>query len=152
VRGRSWRPRSDRFLEETTEVAVRFHEVDSMGVVWHGHYIAYFEQARVAFGNRYGIDYMTILREGFVAPLIRVEVDHLRPVRFGDALDVSARLHPEPGARMVFTYRAALRGGPEVVRGLTWQAFTDLDGELMLTRPPFFESWLSRWAAEFRSE
>jgi acyl-CoA thioester hydrolase len=132
-------------------VRVRFHEVDAMGVAWHGHYLAYFEEARVAFGNRYGLDYMTILREGYVAPIVRTEVEHLKPVRFGETLSVTARLHPEAGARIVFSYRAANGQGEEVANGLSWQAFTDREGQLSLTRPAFFESWLARHEAEFRT-
>lgn len=151
MRGRHWRARSDGFLDATTEVTVRFHEVDAMTVVWHGHYIAYFEQARVAFGDRYGLDYMTILREGYVAPIVRMEMEYLRPVRFRETLTVRARLHPEAGARLVFAYRAENRAGEEVANGLSWQAFTDLEGELSLTRPAFYERWLKRWEAEFRT-
>ena len=41
----------------TTSFDVRFPEVDSYGVVWHGHYVQYFEVARnalcAAFGKLY---------------------------------------------------------------------------------------------------
>ena len=63
MRGRRWRPRSEGFLDATTEVTVRFHEVDAMCVVWHGHYLAYFEQARVAFGNALGDRFTALAAE-----------------------------------------------------------------------------------------
>ena len=34
---------------------VRFSEVDSMNIVWHGSYPLYFEDAREAFGAKYGL-------------------------------------------------------------------------------------------------
>ena len=48
---------------------VRFEEVDSLGIVWHGRYASYFEDARVAFGEKYGIGYMDFYANGVVAPI-----------------------------------------------------------------------------------
>ena len=38
-------------LKASKEVEIRFSEVDSMNVVWHGSYPLYFEDAREAFGK-----------------------------------------------------------------------------------------------------
>lgn len=140
---RRWRrPAPTRFLEETTDIEVRFQEVDALGIVWHGHYLSYFEVARFAFGERYGLDYRTILDAGYITPIVRSEVDYYLPARFGDTLTVHARLHPEPGARVTFSYLARTRRGEELAAGLTVQVFTDLSGELVLVRPAFYEKWL----------
>ena len=50
-------------MKETTlsyvaEIPVRFSEVDSLQIVWHGHYIEYMEEAREAFGKKYGLSYL----------------------------------------------------------------------------------------------
>jgi hypothetical protein len=37
-------------LIEKTAIPVRFNEADPLGIVWHGHYIRYFEDGREAFG------------------------------------------------------------------------------------------------------
>ena len=47
-------------LSETVRVQVRFSEVDSIKMVWHGNYITYMEDAREAFGRKYGLEYMYI--------------------------------------------------------------------------------------------
>ena len=150
MRNRRYRRPASRFLEASVDLEVRFSEVDSMGVVWHGRYLDYFESGRVALGRRYEIDYHTIVREGYVAPLVHAELDYLRPARFGETLTVRARLHDEAGARITMTYRITAGDGEVVAEGLTAQAFTDLRGELMLTRPDFYDRWLARWEAEFR--
>ena len=46
-------------LQASKEIEVRFSEVDSMNVVWHGSYALYFEDAREAFGAKYGLEYLT---------------------------------------------------------------------------------------------
>ena len=46
----------NNILSVTKPFEIRFSEVDSMGVVWHGHYVKYFEDAREAFGAKYGLE------------------------------------------------------------------------------------------------
>ena len=60
----------DVILKTSKEVEVRFSEVDSMNIVWHGSYALYFEDAREAFGARYGLDYLNIFANGYYAPLV----------------------------------------------------------------------------------
>ncbi len=38
---------------DETEIRVRFNEVDSWGMVWHGHYIAWFEVGRMALLGKF---------------------------------------------------------------------------------------------------
>ena len=49
-------------LSESIKIRVRFSEVDSIKMVWHGSYVAYLEDAREAFGRKYGLEYKTILK------------------------------------------------------------------------------------------
>lgn len=57
-------------LTDRTTIKVRFSEIDSMQIVWHGEYVRYFEDGREAFGKRYGLDYMSIYREGYLVPIV----------------------------------------------------------------------------------
>ena len=92
------------FLEETVTVPVRFHEVDVMRVVWHGWYCAYFEDARVALGRRFGVSYEAIAGQGFMAPIVRLQCEFCAPARYGDVLSVTARLYPREAAKLEFGY------------------------------------------------
>ena len=47
-------------LKDITDIKVRFSEVDSMGILWHGHYIKYFEDGRESFGRSFEFGYMNI--------------------------------------------------------------------------------------------
>ena len=96
--------RGDLYLEQCTQVRVRFQEVDSLQVVWHGHYLSYFEEGRTAFGREFGFHYTDILEAGFVAPLVHIEIDYFAPARFGDILEVRTRLYPSEAARISFDY------------------------------------------------
>ena len=54
------------------DVEVPFHDVDVMGVVWHGHYLKYFEQARTALFQKIGFDYPQMSEIGYVWPVVSV--------------------------------------------------------------------------------
>lgn len=145
-RRRPFAPPSPRYLAETATVRVRFQEVDSMNVVWHGHYLTYFEEGRTAFGRRYGFNYTDFAAHGCIAPLVHSEIDHFAPARFDDVLSVRARLHVDPSARIDFTYRVA-RASDDVtlVRGRTVQVLTTLPGELLVAQPRFVVEFWARW-------
>jgi acyl-CoA thioester hydrolase len=131
-------------------VRVRFQELDPLGVVWHGHYLAYLEDARHAFGRAFGFGYQDVRERGYVIPVVHAALDYHGPSRAGDELQVEARLHAEPGAAVHFTYEIRGEDGGLRARGHTVQVFTGPDGELCLTRPRFYEEFLGRWAGELR--
>ena len=68
-------------LTATKDFDIRFSEVDSMQFVWHGSYTSYFEDAREAFGQKYGLGYLTIFNHGFYAPLVDLSFKYKKPMR-----------------------------------------------------------------------
>ena len=69
-------------LKASKEFKIRFSEVDSMNFVWHGSYPLYFEDAREAFGAKYGLGYMTIFDAGCYAPLVELNFQYKKPLRY----------------------------------------------------------------------
>ena len=51
-------------LSETLDFDIRFSEVDSMHIAWHGSYVLYFEDAREAFGRKYDLGYLLMFGKG----------------------------------------------------------------------------------------
>ena len=68
-------------LRITVSRQVRFEEVDPLGIVWHGRYPGYFEDARVALSDRYGVGYMDFYGQGIITPIRQLQLDDLRPNR-----------------------------------------------------------------------
>jgi len=134
------------WLEETTSLLVRFNEVDALRIVWHGHYVNYFEEARRAFGRRYGVDYAAFMDNAVAAPVVQLAVDYYRPARLTDTLEVTARLFKTEAAKLFFKYEIRRRGESALLAaGSTVQVFTTLSGELLLTWPPFVLERLNEW-------
>ena len=91
-------------LKHTTELEVKFSEADPLGIVWHGHYIRYFEDGREAFGKKYGIGYLAFYKQGFVIPVVNVQCNYKRSLRYGDSVSVEIVFIPTEAAKMVFKY------------------------------------------------
>jgi acyl-CoA thioester hydrolase len=115
-----------------------------MRIVWHGHYVAYFEDARRAFGRRYGIDYPVFRTQDVAVPVVNLWLDYKLPARFNDELKVKARLYKTDAAKLEFAYEIHC-GRKLLVTGGSVQVFTRPDGELLLTSPPFLEELYRQW-------
>lgn len=126
-------------LSHTTTLRVRFSEVDSMSVVWHGEYVRYFEDGREAFGERYpGLGYLDIYASGYTAPIVALQVDYRRPLRIAERAEVETRYIPTEAAKICFEYTIRRASDGEVVAtGSTTQVFVNAEGELELTAPQF---------------
>ena len=129
-------------LKSSTTFRVRFNEVDSMNITWHGHYVTFFEDAREAFGKEYNLDYLTIHKEGYYAPLVDVHVEYKSPLIYGDEAEVEITYKDCEAAKIIFEYKIYnLRDGKLAAKGSTTQVFMDKDYRLVLYPPDFFIKW-----------
>lgn len=129
-------------LSVEKEVEVRFGEVDSMGIVWHGSYVKYFEDGREAFGKRYGIGYLDIFNQGYYAPLVDLNFKFKKPLIYGKKAIVKTTFINTDAAKIKFEYEIM---SPEdrsiITTGSSTQVFLDKSYELILTTPSFFIEW-----------
>ena len=63
--------------EATVAIIVPFHDVDSIGIAWHGHYAKYFEIARCALLDSFDYGYDAMRESGFMLAGDR----HAHPLR-----------------------------------------------------------------------
>lgn len=136
-------------LRTTTEVLIRFNEADPLGIVWHGHYIRYFEDAREAFGREHGLGYLDFYKKGLVIPVVHVDCNYKKSVRFGETITVEAIYIPCEAAKIQFNYNLYNKEGQVVATGSTVQVFLEKDSQvLQLINPPFFEEWKQKMLQE----
>jgi acyl-CoA thioester hydrolase len=129
-------------LTHRVELLVRFNEADPLGIVWHGHYIRYFEDGREAFGNKHGLGYLEVYKHGFVIPVVSVHCDFKKSLRYGDKLIVETEYIPDEAAKLRFNYTIYNMTSEKVATGYSVQVFlTKEDSVLQLNNPPFFENW-----------
>lgn len=130
-------------LTDRVEVLVRFNEADPLGIVWHGHYVRYFEDGREAFGNKYGIGYLDFYRRNIVIPIVHIDCSYKRSLRYGDRVIVETIFLPTEAAKLHFEYKLYNLDRNELVAtGSSIQVFLDKEtSALQLTNPSFFEEW-----------
>lgn len=129
-------------LKSSVLVTVRFSEVDSMSIVWHGSYVKYFEDAREAFGKQYGIAYLDIYGKGFYAPLVDLSFSYKKPLIYGDTARVEITYHPTPAAKLIFTYEIYSEKTNELIAtGKSVQVFLDMEYQLVWSNPDFYLEW-----------
>ncbi len=129
-------------LVNHTKVDVRFSEVDALGIVWHGHYIKFFEDGREAFGKQYELGYLDVYKQGFATPLVNISVDFKKTVKYGEQLLIETTFINTPASKIIFQYKIyRLSDNQLVATGESIQVFITLEHELHITLPDFFEKW-----------
>lgn len=133
-------------LKETIPFSVRFSEVDSMNIVWHGSYSLYFEDAREAFGKRYGLGYFDIFGNGYYAPLVELSFNYKRPIKYGMRPEITIVYRHTDSAKIVFDYEIRdTVSGDILATGHSVQVFMDMQYQLVWANPEFYEEWKRKW-------
>jgi len=133
-------------LKATLPLNIRFSEVDSMNIVWHGSYVMYFEDAREVFGKKYGIAYLDIFGQGYYAPLVDLSFKYKSPITYDMKPEITITYKPVDAAKIVFDYEITNPENGEVLAtGHSVQVFMDLNYQLVWVNPEFYEEWKKKW-------
>ena len=124
-------------LTATIDVEVPFHDVDSMQVAWHGHYVKYFELARCALLRRFDYDYPQMQTSGYLWPIVECHLKYVRPALYGQKLTVQASLlEYENRIKIAYQIRDT-ETGERLTKGYTIQVAVDAaTRELQFVSPP----------------
>jgi len=129
-------------LTADKEITVRFNEVDSMGIVWHGSYATYFEDGREEFGRQYHLGYLDIFNSGYYAPLVSLDFKFKKPLVYGDKAIVRTTYLNTRAAKIIFEYEILSPVDNSVIAtGSSVQVFLDKKYELILYNPDFYANW-----------
>ena len=131
--------RSKGVLHTDTEILVPFFDVDTMNVVWHGHYVKYLEVARCALLDRIGHNYDAMVASGYAWPVIDLQLRYVRGAVFGQKLNVRASL-VEWENRLKINYLISdLATGERFTRAVSVQVAVDMSSrEMQLASPKVF--------------
>ncbi len=111
-----------------TPLRVRYAETDKMGVVYHAHYVVWFEVGRTEYCRAAGLPYRTMEEAGLLILVTGLECRYRQPARYDDALAVRASMSELSSRGCAFDYEI-VRGGNEVLcDGSTRHVFADADG------------------------
>lgn len=139
-------------LAARVEIEIPFFDVDPMNIVWHGHYLKYFETARCALLDKIGYGYAVMRANGDAWPVVQVQCKYIRPLVFGQKITVEARL-TEYESCLKTEYRIFAADGTVLHRAAITQAAVDTaSGETLLQTPAAWRQAVGRALQKNREE
>lgn len=133
-------------LSAVVEHRVMLSEVDLLGIVWHGCYPRFFEEAHTALFRHCGLTYADYARAGLIAPIAKIQIDYRAPLRLDDLITIKAKLHYCESAKLQTAYEIIGANGRTACTGYTLQIFADATtGEPLYLSPEIWEECRRRW-------
>lgn len=124
-------------IKAQVEVEIPFHDVDMMDIVWHGHYVKYFEIARCALLDKIDYNYRQMRDSGYAWPVIDLVVRFVKPARFGQKIIVSAELTEWENRLKIHYQINDKQSGERLTKGHTIQVAVDMrNQEMCFVSPP----------------
>ncbi|MEB3321540.1 MAG: acyl-CoA thioesterase [Synechococcaceae cyanobacterium] len=99
--GRAWR----------LERRVLPQHTDHAGVMWHGAYLAWLEEARVEALAAVGLPYSDLSSRGLELPVVSLAIDYRQALRHGDRVQIWSRALPRRGLRFPWHSRFVTGAG-----------------------------------------
>lgn len=122
-------------LEYEAKIRVAYYDTDQMGVVWHGNYLKYFEDAREEMFRSLGLPYSEMEKQGIIMPIIDCALRYIKPARYDDVLTVKVIVAEPPRARIKVEYEIRDGNGDLCTTGSTSLGFVSA-ATLAPCRPP----------------
>ncbi len=87
------------------EVRIYYEDTDAGGVVYHANYIKYMERARTEFFRSHGFLVAELADNGFIFPVVRLEIDFKSPALHDDLLSVTTSPTRIGGSSVTFNQK-----------------------------------------------
>lgn len=127
-------------------VRVHPHHTDYAGVVWHGTYISWMEEARIESLRSIGIEYAELINLGCDLPVVELSVRYHKVVKLGMVVAVKTRMTNTEGVRLDWDYQIQSLDGQElyVTAKVTLVTVDREKGKIMRRLPPAVEAALTK--------
>lgn len=136
--------------EKWFEYSVRAqpHHTDYAGIVWHGSYIAWMEEARVECLRSIGIEFADLVALGCDLPVVELSIRYHRQIQLGMAAVVKTRIVEVSGVRTNWDYQIQSLDGQQlyVTARVTLVAVDREKGKIMRPLPPVIKDAFARLA------
>jgi acyl-CoA thioester hydrolase len=86
------------------EIEVRYAETDQMGVVYHANYLVWMEVGRTQLIQDLGFSYADMEKEGIISPVIDLQVQYKKPMKYGETVKVHTWIEAYNGFKVAYGY------------------------------------------------
>lgn len=138
----SLRATTDKWFEYA--IKVHPHHTDYAGIVWHGNYIQWMEEARIEYLNTIGIDYIDLVKAGCELPVVELNLRYHQSLHMGESAVVKVKMSETKGVRIHWDYEVVSFSGHKMcVSGrVTLVAIDSSKGKIMRSLPPVLQDAL----------
>lgn len=107
---------------------INYYETDQMHIVHHSNYIRFFEEARLYWMEKNGLDYKTVEDKGLLIPVLFVNAKYIKPAKYGDTIRIRTAMTSFKGLKFSFEYEILNDETKELlVTGESGHAIVDKD-------------------------
>jgi acyl-CoA thioester hydrolase len=131
-------------------VRVSPHHTDYGGIVWHGTYLSWMEEARVERLRLTGLEYHNLVEIGCELPVVELNIRYHQPVKMGMQVVVKSRLLSTKGVRLPWEYRIESVDGQchYLTAQVTLVPIDRHTGKIMRRLPPMLQASLAQLLPE----
>ncbi len=120
----------------SVDIDIPFHDVDVMEIVWHGHYVKYFEIARCALLDTIDYNYPQMRDSGYAWPVIDLRIRYIKPALFAQKITVTATITEWENRLKIDYLMVDTLSGTRLAKGYSIQVAVDLVTKAMCYESP----------------
>jgi acyl-CoA thioester hydrolase len=137
-----------RILDADIIMVTSFQDADPMGVVYHGNYFRYFEEARRILMEKIAYSYHDMMASGYMWPIIDTRVKYVKPIPFNHQIRITATLTEWENRLRVDYVIYDAESGVRMTKAHTMQVAVGIeDGEMCFVSPKAFTDKVETWHA-----
>ena len=123
-------------LSAEIRLLTSFQDADPMGVIYHGNYFRFFEEARRVLMEKINYNYREMADSGYIWPVIDCQVKYIKAIPFNHDIRITAELTEwEHRLRVDYVIYDAQTGG-RMTKANTRQVAVGIDDQEMCFASP----------------
>lgn len=133
-------------LESEVTMVTSFQDADPMGVIYHGNYFRYFEEARRVMMDKIEYGYLAMNASGYMWPIIGTQVKYVKAIPFNHQIRVTAKLTEWENRLRVDYVIYDAQTGKRMCKAHTMQVAVAMETEEMcFASPPVLVDKIAHW-------
>ncbi|WP_044477716.1 acyl-CoA thioesterase [Paenibacillus antibioticophila] len=131
-----------------SELAIKpkYFEFDMMGIIYHAHYLGWFEAGRTKLIEDLGLNYIHMEQAGYISPVQEMKVEYRKGIRYGDEVLLRTWIKENGGVKTVYSYEV-LNGQDELcVQGTSVHYVVRREDFKPVQFKKIFPDWYARFA------
>lgn len=133
-------------LDAEVTLVTSFQDADPMGVIYHGNYFRFFEEARRVMMDKINYGYLAMNESGYMWPIIDTRVKYVKAIPFNHTIRVCAKLTEWENRLRVDYVIYDAESGQRMCKAHTTQVAVSIEQqEMCFASPKVFIDKIEQW-------